>query len=118
MFQFLKNHLRTPQSGEPGPPMDWFYLEFELFFISQLIELRPTHHFFGILALTKIYKIALSGTQKSDPQTREWRVRRSSGAQNVRKSDSFGVSVHPEEGSGDDFGDMGLARLKFGHKIL
>ena len=40
---------------------------------------------------------------KRDPQTRERGVRGSSGAQNVRKSDSLGVSIDPEEVSGSNF---------------
>ena len=101
--QYLQIHLRTPQSGEPGPPMDWFYLENQLFIIFQLHEVRPTHLIFGMSTLVKFSKITPLKTQKRDPQTRGLRVRGSSGAQNVHKSDSLGVLVQPEERSGSDF---------------
>ena len=83
--------------------MDWFYLEFELLTISQLLELRPAHLLFGMSTLENISKIIPFGTHKMDPQTRGQRVRGSSGAQNVRKSDLLGVLVQPKEASGDDF---------------
>ena len=83
--------------------MDWFYLEFELLTISQLLELRLAHLFYEMSTLEKISKITPFGTLKRDPQTRGHQVRGSSGAQNVRKSDSLGVLVQPEEGSGEDF---------------
>ena len=115
--QYLQNHLRTPQCGEPEPPINRFHLEFELLITFQLHDLWPAHQIFGPTTPQKIPKLPPSGPKKGDPQTRERRVRGSSRAHFVHKSDSLGVLVQPKEGSGDDFGDTSLTVQNFGQNF-